>query len=314
MREYVRAASASRFGFLPALGSGGVLPHAAIIAAVVLWGGSFSAMKTAVASLDPWAMMWGRMLVASACLAPFLRGLAPRGYRAGDWRLLAPMVALMPCLYFYLESHALTLTTSAQAGVISASVPLLVAAGASLFLAEAVPRGAWAGLALSVGGVAWLTLAGAPAENAPNPMLGNLLEFGAMVSAAGYMLLVKRLSERYGSWTLTAMQTLTGLVFFAPGAWAVLTALPTLPAKVVLAVLYLGAGGSLGAFGLYNWGMARIEASRASAYINLVPVVALIMGWTMLGETLNPQQMLAALCVFAGVWLSQQRFAPSHRI
>lgn len=307
MREYVRAAAVSRFGFLPALRSGGLLPHVAIIAAVCLWGGSFSAMKVAIGSLDPWSMMWGRMLVASACLAPFLKGLAPRGYAKGDWRLLLPMVALMPCLYFYLESHALTLTTSAQAGVISASVPLLVAAGASLFLAEAVSGGAWAGLVLSVGGVVWLTLAGAPAENAPNPLLGNLLEFGAMVSAAGYMLLVKRLSARYGSWTLTAMQTLTGLLFFLPGAWAFITAIPVLPAKPLLAVAYLGAGGSLGAFGLYNWGMSRIDASRASAYINLVPVVALTLGWLLLDEALNPQQLTAACCVFGGVWLSQGR-------
>ncbi|WP_461208652.1 DMT family transporter [Desulfocurvus sp. DL9XJH121] len=303
MRESVRAAAG-----LSAPGSmGRVLPHLALVAAVVLWGGSFAAMKVVVGSLGPWAMMWGRMLVASACLAPFLGRLNPGTRALGDWRLLAPMVALMPCLYFYLESHALCLTTSAQAGVISASVPLLVAAGASLFLSERVPGSAWSGLVLSVGGVAWLTLAGAPAENAPNPVLGNLMELGAMVSAAGYMLLVKRLSTRYGAWTLTALQTLTGLVFFLPGAAELLGGLSALPVAVILSLVYLGAGGSLGAFGLYNWGMSHIRASSASAYINLVPVVALATGWICLGEALNTTQLLAVACVFAGVWLSQVR-------
>lgn len=304
MREIVRVCASRRFAG-PDWAE--AWPHLAIVAAVLLWGGSFGAMKVAVGSLGPWAMMWGRMVVATACLGPFIARLAPPRVSRADLRLIAPLVALMPCLYFYLESHALTLTTSAQAGVVSASVPLLVAAGARLFLAEAVPGRAWAGLALSVAGVAWLTLAGSPSGNAPDPMLGNLLEFGAMVSAAGYILLVKRLSARYGPWTLTAMQTAAGLVFFLPGARELITSAPELPLSVLLAVAYLGAGGSLGAFGLYNWGMSRIRASRASAYINLVPVVALAIGWAFLDESLNAAQLCAAVCVFAGVWLSQSR-------
>ncbi|MBU1002606.1 MAG: DMT family transporter [Proteobacteria bacterium] len=305
MREFARTLSLGR----PAVPSQTLtqwLPVAAILAAVLLWGGSFSAMKLAGRELDPWSMMWARMMVALICLAPFLGRLVPRNYSPGDWKLLAPLVLFMPCLYFYLESHALTHTTSTQAGVVSASVPLLVAAGARLFLGEAVSRGTWLGLALSVCGVVWLTLAGSPAQDAPNPLLGNLLELGAMASAAAYMLLMQQLGSRYSPWTITAMQTVAGALFFLPGAPGLLAAAGSLTWPTVLAVLFMGAGASLVAFGLYNWAISRLRASQASAYINLVPVVAVSLGWITLGEALNPMQLAGAGCVFLGVWLSQR--------
>ncbi|BBD09221.1 DMT family transporter [Desulfovibrio ferrophilus] len=307
MREVARTLSLGRLalaGESPALSRW--LPVVAIVAAVFLWGGSFSAMKIAGRALDPWAMMWARMMVALICLAPFVGRLIPRNYGRGDWKLLTPLVLLMPCLYFYLESHALTYTTSAQAGVVSASVPLLVAAGARLFLAEAVSRGTWMGLVLSVCGVVWLTLAGTPAQDAPNPLLGNVLELGAMICAAGYMLLMKSLSTRYGPWTITALQIVAGALFFLPGVPSLLAVAGSLTLPTVLAVLFMGAGASLGAFGLYNWAITRLRASQASAYINLVPVVAVGMGWIFLGEALNTMQLAGAGCVFLGVWISQR--------
>lgn len=305
MREFARPLSPGRFA-APSEALTRWLPTLALLAAVLLWGGSFSAMKLAGRELDPWAMMWARMMVALICLAPFLGRLMPRKTAPGDWKLLAPLVLLMPCLYFYLESHALTYTTSAQAGVVSASVPLLVAAGARLFMGEAVSRGTWLGLLLSVGGVAWLTLAGGAAQDAPNPALGNVLELGAMVSAAAYMLLMQQLGSRYSPWTITALQTLVGVVFFLPGAPDLLAGLGSMGLPTILAVLFMGAGASLAAFGLYNWAIIRVRASQASAYINLVPVVAVGIGWVCLGEALNPMQLAGAGCVFLGVWLSQR--------
>ena len=251
---------------------------AAILAATLLWGGSFPAMRVAVQALSPWSVMWLRMVTATVLMLPLAGRLWPRGiYRRGDWRLLAPMVLFQPCLYFFLESYALTFTTSSQAGVIASSVPLWVAVGAGIFLAEAVSRRTMIGLAVSVAGVIALTLLQAVDESAANPLLGNLLEVLAMASAAANMLIVKRLCARYNPWSLTAMQMAVGTLFFSPGLPLLIQSGAAVWTPTLLAaMIFLGAMVTLGAFGLYNWGMSRIPANRAAVFINLVPVFAVI--------------------------------------
>lgn len=87
----------------------------------------------AVGLLHPQAVMFCRMVVACLLMAPFMGKLKPSNFAVQDLKLILPMVLLQPCLYFLLESNALTLTTSSQAGVISAAVPVLVALGPGCF-------------------------------------------------------------------------------------------------------------------------------------------------------------------------------------
>jgi len=290
-----------------------LLPVAAVTAAALLWGGSFSAMRVTVPVLGPWTVMWLRMVIAVLLLAPFAKKLRGAPYKTGDWKLLVPMALFQPCLYFSFESNALRFTTSSQAGVIAASVPLMVALAAWLFLSERITRSALAGMGISICGVAGLTLLQGDGSGAQNPLLGNSLEILAMVSAAASMILVKQLSARYSPWTLTGLQTLAGAVFFLPGAPGLLRSLDAWTPHVFVSMLFLGTFVTLGAFGLYNWGMSRLTASRASVFINLVPVFAIIFGWTLLGEALSLPQLLAAVAVIAGVWICQHggRRAPA---
>lgn len=284
-----------------------VLAVAAILAAVFLWGGSFAGMRVAVQVMNPWSVMWLRMIIATVLLIPLASKLIPSDYRKGDWKLLIPMVLFQPCLYFLLESYALRLTTSSQAGVISAALPLMVAFGARLVLSEAIPRTAYSGLLLSLLGVACLTLLQGSAGAAGDPLLGNTLELFAMASAAANMIILKRLCQRYNPWTLTAMQVFAGAIFFLPGLFLMVRSDNSYwTPQLVLILLFLGSFVTLGAFGLYNWGMSRISASRASAFINLVPVNAVFLGWVLLGEALTLPQCAAALAVIGGVWLSQR--------
>ncbi len=74
--------------------------------------------------------------------------------------------------------------------------------------------------------------------------------------------------------------------------------------KLILLLLFLGPCVSLGAFGLYNYGIRIISVSRASICINLIPVIAITLGWIFLGETLNLKQGIAAGIVIFGVVLS----------
>jgi drug/metabolite transporter (DMT)-like permease len=278
-----------------------VVPLLYLSGAVLFWGTSFVATKTALDSFSPMAVIWLRMLVATLAFLPFLPFLArvPRpAYRRGDWRLLLIAGLCIPCLYYLFEGYAVHYTTSSQAGVISALVPLLVAAGAGLFLGERLSGRGAAAIVLSLGGVAVLSLSGTAQQSAPNPALGNVLELLAMTAAAGSMLSIKVLSERYNPWLLTGMQVVVGLVFFLPfgllsqpGTW--FSATPVAWACVA----YLGVFVSLGAFGLYNSALTVMPANRASLAINLIPAVALLAGWAIRGEALTTLQLGACVLI-----------------
>lgn len=66
-----------------------------------------------------------------------------------------------------------------------------------------------------------------------------------------------------------------------------------------MCVAYLGIAVSLGAFGLYNSALKLMPASRASLAVNVVPAVALLAGWAVLGESLSWVQ-LAGCAVIVG--------------
>ncbi len=287
------------------------MPYVAIGAAVLFWGASFVAGRVAFNLLHPQAVMFCRMTVACLVMVPFARRLMPGKLGRKDAKLLVPMVLLQPCLYFLFESHALQLTTASQAGIISASVPLLVAWGAWLFFREEIGLGTVLGLVISVAGVAVLTLFGEGTQPGDNPLLGNALELVAMVCAAGNLLLIKRLSAHHNSWTLTAMQFFTGLIFFSPGIRHIIAAPHLLlNPELILALFCLGVFASVGAFGLYNWSISRLPTTQAAVFLNLVPVLAVFLGWTLLGETLSLPQLGGALLVGCGVLISQRSPSP----
>ena len=58
-----------------------------------------------------------------------------------------------------------------------------------------------------------------------------------------------------------------------------------------LSVVYLGAAITLGAYGLYSYGVSKIPASQASAFVNLIPVATLIMARLTLGEAFKPSEV-----------------------
>ncbi|WP_370311536.1 DMT family transporter [Pseudomonas citronellolis] len=276
---------------------------------MALWGSSFIALKLAFAE---WPAMWvifARMAIGSLIFLAAWRWRGRMDYQAGDWKYLVGLAVCEPCLYFVCESFALQYTSAAQAGMITALLPLLVAVGAFLLLHERIARNTWAGFALAVLGALWLTLAGEPDQHAPQPLLGNFFELLAMVCATGYTLLLKHLSARYSPFILTAMQAFIGSVFFLPLA-VVGSGVPPAPSgQGLFALVYLGSVVTVGAYGLYNFGVSRLPASQATGFINLIPVFTLVFAWLLLGERLNGQQLLAAGLVFAGVALSQWRSA-----
>ena len=282
---------------------------ACLILAMALWGSSYVVLKVAFRELPPLWVIFGRMALGSLVFLVAWRWRGRIDYRPGDWKYLLGLAVCEPCLYFLCESFALQYTSAAQAGMITAAA--VAGGGGGLVAAARTDRPddldrLWPG-----GARFDLAEPRRRADlHAPQPLLGNFFELLAMLCATGYTLLLKHLSARYSAFALTAMQAFVGTLFFLPLALASAD-LPSQPSALgIQAVVYLGVVVTVGAYGLYNFGVGRLPASQASGFINLIPVFTLVFAALFLGETLNGPQMLAAGLVFIGVAISQWRSAP----
>ena len=279
--------------------------HLALILAMILWGSSFVALKLALLELPAMQVIFLRMVIGSGgflLIWPRLRRGFP--YQQGDWLYLLGMALFEPCIYFVLEGNGLRFTSAGQAGMITAMLPLMVAIAAWFFIDERTSLRQWLGFAIAVAGVIGMTMAGESNLQAPRPLLGNILQFLAMVSAVGYTLLAKQLIKRYSAISLTAFQCFVGVIFFLP--LAALSGRPSEISGLTIALLfYLGLAITLGTYGLYNYSLGHLRASVAAGYTNLLPVFALLFAVLLLGERLSLGQWSAIGVIFAGVVLSQ---------
>lgn len=277
----------------------------------MLWSTSFAIVKAAMVNYHPYMLIFGRMLVATICSLPiFYRQHWTLAIKPGTLKLILFMAFCEPCLYYLMEVEALKYTTASQAGMITAMLPLLVALGAFLFLKEKISTPMLIGLVLAIGGACWLSVAGQPSAWAPKPILGNFLEFLAMVCATGYMLCARRLVLDYGysALMITALQAVIGFFFYLP-----LLLLPGvhfnahLEKDFLWVILYLGGVITMGAYGFYNFGMSRMPAGQAALFINMIPIFAVFFGWLILDEKFTLSQYIAGGVILAGIYLSQKK-------
>jgi drug/metabolite transporter (DMT)-like permease len=286
-----------------------MLPYICLVLAMVLWASTFIALKLAFRAYDPMVVIFGRMLVASLCALcfPFVFRNIP--FRLKDVKYMAIMVICEPCLYFVFEAKALVHTSASQAGMLTTMMPLMVAVAAWGILKEKLTLQTVLGFLIAVAGALWLSISSEFSQHAPNPLLGNFLEFMAMVCGSGYAIALKKLTNRYSSLFLTFLQAFAGAIFFFPILFFPSTVLPVQIVPVsFFSILYLGSVITLGAYGCYNYGVSQIPASQATAFINLIPVFTLAMSIVILGEQFSRVQYTASALVFAGVILSQAPF------
>lgn len=283
----------------------GMRVYAALVAAMFLWGFAFIGTKIALLSFSPIALMFYRFAIAAVLFFLYflIKGF-PRFTRKQHFQLFI-ISFFEPGLYFALETYGLRLTSASKGSLIIASVPIAVLILSRIFLKEKISIRGAAGIVLSILGIAVLVLGGNARDILANSSLfGDLLVLGAAVAAACYILLARDLGRSVSAVGITGFQVFYGAAFFAPFYFfGKGQASPVLPASV-LALGFLAVGATIGAFLSYNYALGRISASRASIFINGIPVVTALGAWIILGETLTPLQILGAAVVIAAVYLT----------
>ena len=127
-----------------------------------------------------------------------------------------------------------------------------------------------------------------------------------MVSATGYAMVLKKLSNRYPALFLTAAQTFIGLFYFSATLFLTGTDFPEqIHPEATAAIFFLGAVVTFGAYFFYNYGVQRLPVSQATAFVSLIPVFTILLSMLILDETLSPIQFASCGLILSGVFLSQ---------
>jgi drug/metabolite transporter (DMT)-like permease len=277
----------------------------AFAAVYLIWGSTYLAIRVAVATLPPFLMAGVRFLSAGLVLYGVLRLRGVRAPSLAEWRHAAVAGVLMLSLGNGLVSWAEQSVASNQAALLIAGVPLYVA-----LLEWWMPNGRRPARLLLVGiglGFAGMLLLVMQNEVAGTDPVG----IGILV-LAGLAWAIGTLYARHGkhhphALMSAAAQMLAGgwflLVFAFLRGDAALFAVSALSLQSGLALAYLTVFGSLIAFSAYGWLVVVSTPSRLStaAYVN--PLIAVILGWLVLGESLTPRAMLGGVLILGAVVL-----------
>lgn len=280
--------------------------YIALNSAVIIWGFSFVATKIALESFSTFTLVFARFSIAGVI---FLFLMLRNGFPsfAGKDRGKIMLIALFePGLYFICETIGLQYTTAPKASLIIAMIPVMVLVFSIFFLNESVSISGFLGIGLSLVGIMVL-IAGAPELNwdMGGQLLGDLLIFGAAISAALYMVFARDLGKRYSAFDITAMQIIYGAILYAP---LFLWELPgvhwaEISSRSLAAFIFLTMFATIVAFLCYNYALTQMTAPRAAVFINGIPIVTALGAWMLLGEKLTAIQACGGVVVLFAVYL-----------
>ena len=164
------------------------------------------------------------------------------------------------------------------------------------------------GLFISLAGVTLIVIEGrARPDIEPS---GIALLFVAVLAAAGYAVAIRAVPHRYDSLTIVRLQNVIGIALVLPlfllfEAGELPSALPA--GSVVGHLLFLAVFPSTLSFLFLSAGIRAVGASRANAFVNLVPVFTALFSFLLLGERVTAMTLTGMVIVLTGVSMSQQQ-------
>jgi drug/metabolite transporter (DMT)-like permease len=280
---------------------------AALLAVYIVWGSTYLAIRVTVRTIPPLLSASTRFLVAGALL--YLWSVR-RGDRRGDrptpahWRSAAIIGAVMLFGGNGLVSLAEQTVPSSLAALLLASIPLWMVVIRLTVLRE---RSGWvevAGLLLGFGGIVLLV---DPFGGGTADPLGVALLLVAALSWASGSLFARRAALPSRPLVGTGMEMIAGGVVCLVAAVAAGELgdldLARISVPSILGLAFLIVFGSWVGFAAYVWLLRVARTSLVSTYAYVNPVVAVFLGWAILGEAISVRTLVAGAVVLAAVAL-----------
>jgi drug/metabolite transporter (DMT)-like permease len=242
-----------------------------------------------------------RMLFASTVLLAVV-GL---GRRPGtvSWAALARAALAGACFGtdIAIFNTAITKTSVANATLLVNTTPLHIGLWTALVLREGLPWRFVCGAALAIGGAALLL---GIEFDGPRGALGELLALGAAFFYAGYLLLIQ--NARRAAEALPAVLAASLAATIVLGVYTRILGDPLtgFPAHSWAAMVGAAVVAQLGGVMAIVWALRFLPATFASVGLLGQPIGTALLGWLVLGETIDPLQALGGIAVLAGIALA----------
>ena len=284
--------------------------YAALLLIATLWGTFPATGKLAVQDFPPVFLTAVRAVIASTFLvllllrsgAETIRGLGPGSIRAFVVLGVSGLV-----LSTQLSYVGYAYTTAANAAILQAATPVLVALGARAYLGERLRRRQQAGVAVSALGVLVVVTDGRLwALRLEDLRSGDFITLAGLVAWMTYTVYGKRVVSTHSPALTTTAAYVAGTCVLV--AEAVLTA-PLFPRPALtstrawIVVVYHAFLGAVAHIWWYR-AVDRVGASRAAVFMNVTPIVGVALAAALLHEPIGIWEVVGTLLVLAGVALT----------
>lgn len=278
----------------------------AFAAIYLIWGSTYLAIRVAVHSLPPFAMASTRFLIAGLVMLALVRLKGPLRLQPIHWRDNLIVGTLLLLGGNGLVSLAETNIPSGITSLIIGMQPLVMVLTEWAWRGGSKPGAVTlAALLLGFAGVAWLAAPWDQSDAGPLPLGGLLAIVFACIFWALGSIYSRHAKNPAPPFTAAGLQMLCGsvslgLVAALRGEWKA-EVFAAAPGNAWLAVSYLVVFGSLLGFSAFAWLMKHSTPARVATYAYINPIVAVFLGWLILGEEVGARTLTASIVIVAAV-------------
>jgi drug/metabolite transporter (DMT)-like permease len=271
----------------------------------VFWGMTYLAMRVAVEDIPPYLMAGSRFLVAGAVLYAWARRRGDQPPSSQHWRAAASVGAFLLLGGNASVAWAEQRVPSGLAALLIGVMPIWMVGLEWLRRGSRPSKQVVAGLLLGAVGVGLLVLP----QGSGNGMdlLGAAVLILAAASWAWGSVISKSAPLPKSPFLATSLEMIAGgiLCLLVGGLSGELRefSLSEVSARAALAWLYLVVFGSLVAFTAFIWLLGVTSIAKVGTYAYVNPIVAVLLGWAVLGEPVTLRTVIAAAVILLGVAL-----------
>jgi drug/metabolite transporter (DMT)-like permease len=276
----------------------------AALATVTFWSSAFVGIRAATPELSAGSIALGRALVGSLVLGAVVAVRREPLPGRRDLGAVALIGVLWFCLYNVALNEAERRVDAGTAAMLVNTGPIFIALIAGTVLDEGYPRKLLAGCAVGFAGALVIGLATSAEHSVAG--VGALLCIAAALSYAIAVVIQKPVLGRASALGVTWLGCTVGAIACLPFAPALPGDLSDAGAEAIAWTVYLGVVPTALGFTTWAYALSHTTAGRMGATTYLVPPLAVLLGWIVLGETQPALALLGGALCLGGVVLARR--------